>query len=80
MKTQFANLLRSTALGAALIASPFAAAQTPPNRSDTSQIPPASVSAPAKPAAPVYTPTSLVAEPGLPRTPDGHPDFQNVDQ
>jgi hypothetical protein len=28
--------------------------------------------------APVYTPTSLASEPGLPRTPDGHPDFQGV--
>lgn len=27
---------------------------------------------------PAYTPTSLQAEPGLPRTPDGHPDFQSV--
>jgi hypothetical protein len=25
---------------------------------------------------PVYAPTSLKADPGLPRTPDGHPDFQ----
>jgi hypothetical protein len=29
-------------------------------------------------AAPVYRPTSLKAERGLPRTPDGHPDFQGV--
>lgn len=28
--------------------------------------------------APAYAPTSLQAEPGLPRTPDGHPDFQAV--
>jgi hypothetical protein len=43
---------------------PHGAAQTPP---------------PATPgAAPVYMPTSLTAEPGLPRTPDGHPDFQGV--
>ncbi len=27
---------------------------------------------------PVYTPTSLQAEPGLPRTRDGHPDFQHT--
>lgn len=26
----------------------------------------------------IYAPTSLVPEPGLPRTPDGHPDFQDV--
>jgi hypothetical protein len=31
-----------------------------------------------KPVAPVYTPTSLIAEPGVPRTPDDHPDFQDV--
>lgn len=28
--------------------------------------------------APVYTPTSLAPEPGLPRTPDGRPDFQGA--
>ncbi|RYZ02046.1 MAG: hypothetical protein EON61_16160, partial [Alphaproteobacteria bacterium] len=27
---------------------------------------------------PAYTPTSLQAEPGLPRTADGHTDFQTV--
>ena len=27
---------------------------------------------------PAYTPTSLAAEPGLPRTPDGHPDLQGA--
>lgn len=27
---------------------------------------------------PAYTPTSLQAEPGLPRTADGHPDFQTI--
>ncbi len=27
---------------------------------------------------PTYTPTSLAAEPGLPRTPDGRPDFQGA--
>lgn len=27
---------------------------------------------------PVYTPTSLTPEPGLPRTPDGHPSFEGV--
>lgn len=40
-------------------------------------------SAPASPAQaaqppPIYAPTSLVAEPGLPRTPDGRPDLQDV--
>ena len=38
---------------------------------------PASVPAQTAPAS-VYVPTSLAAEPGLPRTPDGHPDFQDV--
>lgn len=32
----------------------------------------------AQTAPPTYIPTSLQAEPGLPRTPDGHPDFQTV--
>ncbi len=32
----------------------------------------------AQTAPPTYTPTSLQAEPGLPRTADGHPDFQSV--
>jgi hypothetical protein len=45
-----------------LLATPTALAQTP---------------APESPP-PVYTPTSLQAEPGLPRTPDGHPDFQTT--
>ncbi|HEV7689493.1 MAG TPA: EF-hand domain-containing protein [Hyphomonadaceae bacterium] len=39
---------------------------------------PAAIAVAAPKAAPVYVPTSLAAEPGLPRTPDGHPDFQNV--
>jgi hypothetical protein len=51
---------------AALMLSPLAMAQTP-----------GAETAPAQ-AAPVYTPTSLVPEPGLPRTPDGKPDFQGV--
>jgi hypothetical protein len=29
-------------------------------------------------SAPVYVPTSLVPEPGLPRTPDGHPSFEGI--
>lgn len=51
-------------LGASIIAiaAPLAAAQTPE----------------AAPPPPVYTPTSLAAAPGLPRTPDGRPDFQNA--
>lgn len=32
----------------------------------------------AQTAPPAYIPTSLQAEPGLPRTPGGHPDFQTV--
>jgi hypothetical protein len=44
----------------------FSFAQTPTT-------PPAPTAVPA-----AYTPTSLAAEPGLPRTPDGHPDFQGV--
>lgn len=32
----------------------------------------------AQTAPPAYIPTSLQAEPGLPRTPDGHPDLQTV--
>ncbi|HOZ26992.1 MAG TPA: hypothetical protein PK080_06510 [Hyphomonadaceae bacterium] len=47
-----------------LLATPFAAAQP-------SQPPPAE-------PPPAYTPTSLAAEPGLPRTPSGQPDFQGV--
>ncbi|MFL5298093.1 MAG: hypothetical protein ACJ798_17085 [Phenylobacterium sp.] len=38
----------------------------------------APAAAPPPAAAPVYTPTSLKAERGLPRTRDGHPDFQEV--
>lgn len=45
-----------------LLAAPAALAQTP-----ATAAPP-----------PIYTPTSLQAEPGLPRTPDGHPDFQGA--
>jgi hypothetical protein len=72
MKTQIANLLRSTALGAALMASPFAAAQTSPIQGTNPE------TAPAVPAAAAYVPTSLVVEPGVPRAPDGHPDLQDV--
>jgi len=46
----------------AIATAPLAAAQTPAQ--------------PAPP--PVYTPTSLAAEPGVPRTTDGRPDFQNA--
>lgn len=66
------NRLPVSALAfAALIASPIAFAQTPSAPSATP-----AASAPTPP--PVYVPTSLAAEPGLPRTPDGHPDFQNA--
>jgi hypothetical protein len=54
-------------LWAALVGAPFAAAQ-PSEQQGAVQ--------PA--AAPAHVPTSLVAEPGLPRTPDGRPDFQGV--
>lgn len=55
---------------AALMLSPLAMAQAPA---------PAAETAPAQAqAAPVYTPTSLVPEPGLPRTADGKPDLQGV--
>lgn len=57
-------LRASLLLASAFAIAPFASAQTP-------QAQPTA-------AAPVYTPTSLAAEPGLPRTPDGHPDFQDV--
>ena len=71
-----ASLVRcSTSLAtfcAALILAPFAAAQTSPIQGTNPE------TAPAAPAAAAYVPTSLVAEPGLPRTPDGHPDLQNV--
>jgi hypothetical protein len=53
-----------------LALSSLAVAQTP------AQAPP-TTPAPA-PVPAVYVPTSLQAEPGLPRTPDGHPDFQGV--
>ncbi len=54
----------------ALMVSPLAMAQTPAPTAET---------APAQAqAAPVYTPTSLIPEAGLPRTPDGRPDLQGV--
>lgn len=45
-----------------------------------SQVSHSQTPAPAPPAAAsqAYVPTSLVAEPGLPRTPDGRPDFQGA--
>src|SRR5689334_23469241 len=57
---------------AALLGSQIAFAQTPP------AAPPAT--APSAPPAPppVYVPTSLATEPGLRRTPDGHPDLQGA--
>lgn len=62
------------AAGAFLAAAPVAIGQTP------AAPPAAQAAAPQAPAAPpgpppVYVPTSLKAEPGLPRTADGHPDF-----
>src|SRR5690349_7661693 len=55
-----ARLATATSLPLALAIPPIAFAQT----------------APAARPAPVYTPTSLKVDPGLPRTPDGHPDMQ----
>jgi hypothetical protein len=67
MQGDFAMLsLRCAALCAATYAAAIAAANAT-----------AQVAAPAVPAA-VYAPTSLAAEPGLPRTPDGHPDLTGV--
>src|SRR5262245_15779744 len=54
----------------ALLESQIAFSQTPPTA------PPPAPAATAAP--PVYVPTSLAAEPGLPRTPDGRPDFQGA--
>jgi hypothetical protein len=59
-------------LAATLTLSPLASAQ------QVAAAAPMPVSAPAAAPAPVYVPTSLIPEPGVPRTPDGHPDFQNV--
>jgi hypothetical protein len=56
-------------IAAAAVLAPLATAQTPPPA-------PTAPAAPQQP--PVYVPTSLAAEPGLPRTPDGHPDFQGA--
>ena len=56
------NLLLAAAF---LLAAPLASAQTPD-------------AAPSPAPEPVYTPTSLRPEPGLPRTPEGHPDFQGA--
>jgi hypothetical protein len=53
---------------AVLLASP-ARAQAPPQ----TPAPPAAVE-----AAPEYVPTSLAVEPGLPRTPAGHPEFEGA--
>jgi len=61
----------ATAVFAALCLAPLAATQTPAQPAI-----PAAAQTPAPP--PVYVPTSLAAEPGLPRTPDGHPDFQSA--
>lgn len=61
----------AAALAAALL-NPVAVAQTasqPPPAAPTDQVP-------APPL--VYVPTSLRSEPGLPRTPDGHPDFEGA--
>ena len=57
------RLLLATSLF--LLATPLAAAQ--PAQTPPTETPPA-----------VYTPTSLEAEPGLPRTASGHPDFQRT--
>jgi len=59
-------------IAAAAAHAPLASAQTPPPAPTA----PAVQQPPAPP--PVYVPTSLAAEPGLPRTPEGHPDFQGV--
>jgi hypothetical protein len=41
-------------------------------------LPLAAAQTPAQTPPAVYTPTSLIPEPGLPRTPDGRPDFQGA--
>jgi hypothetical protein len=58
-------------LAAALLLAPAALAQAP---SQT----PAPVPAVAAEPPPVYVPTSLATEPGLPRTPAGHPELQGT--
>jgi hypothetical protein len=63
------HILLLASASALLLAAPLAAAQT-----SATEPPPAAAPAPA----PVYTPTSLEAQPGLPRTPDGRPDFQGA--
>ncbi|MEQ1782585.1 MAG: hypothetical protein ABMA14_14575 [Hyphomonadaceae bacterium] len=61
-------LLTTLMISSPLLFSPLALAQTDPvdAQKETSK------------DVQVYTPTSLVAEPGLPRTPDGRPDFQGA--
>ena len=72
----------SALLAASLVLTPLAGAQIPSSQRAADQILPVAAPivsiAPAAPAAPVYAPTSRVAEPGVPRTLDGHPDLQNV--
>ena len=70
MKTQITRLLGATTLSALMLA-PCALAQAAPTLV-------AATETQAALAPPIYTPTSLVAEPGLPRTPDGRPDFQDI--
>jgi hypothetical protein len=58
----------ATTAFAALCLAPISAAQTPS----------ATAASPTAGPAPVYVPTSLTPDPGLPRTPDGRPDLQGA--
>ena len=64
-----------TALLAATLLSPLAIAQTVPVQPVSVAVSPATSAAD---AAPVYRPTSLVADATVPRTADGRPDLQNA--
>jgi hypothetical protein len=66
------RLPAATVAFAALCQTPLASAQPPAQPA----VVPVAAQTPAPP--PAYVPTSLAAEPGLPRTPDGHPDFQSI--
>jgi hypothetical protein len=62
-------MIRFHFLAAALLLGSPAFAQAP----SQTPAPPAAAEPP-----PVYVPTSLAAEPGLPRTPAGHPEFEGT--
>ena len=72
---RFNSSLLASSILIALTFAPLAAAQAV---TQTASADPAQQPAPTPAPPAVYTPTSLTPEPGLPRTPDGHPDFQDA--